>query len=300
MNINLELYKTFYYIAKTGSISNAAKELFISQPAVSQSIKQLEESLGGKLFFRTTKGITLTKEGEVLLKYIEQAFNFIKKGEGKFVEMKNLVEGQINISASDTICKYYLAPYLAEFKKRYPKIKIHVTNRTSKESIELLKVGKVDLSIVNTPMNEDKNLSIVEILEINDCFIAGSNYMELKDKILTLEELNKYPIILLEKGSHIRNFIDEYFKSNGLELNPEFELGSIDLLIEFARLGLGISLVVKNFIEDELRLNKIFELNLNGDLPKRNLVVVTLKSFPISMAAKEFIKVLSLENHRES
>jgi len=176
MEVNFELYKVFYNVAKEGQISAAAKKLFISQPAVSQSIKQLEEKLGGKVFFRTPKGMKLTSEGQILYKYIEKAYGFIIAGESKFQEMQNLQYGEIVIGASDTLCAHYLLPYLEKFHKEFPNIKIKVTNRTTYEILNLLKSGSVDLGILNLPIEQDKNLQIIETLALEDCFICGDKY----------------------------------------------------------------------------------------------------------------------------
>lgn len=292
MDINLDYYKIFYYVAKCGSISGAAKELFITQPAVSQAIKLLEGKLGGQLFFRTPKGIVLTKEGEVFYKYIEQAFNFIITAENKFFEAKNLMSGEIRIGASDTLCKYYLIPYLKQFNSKYPKVKMQVTNRTTLETIELLRYGKIDIGIINLPIDDDKNITILKSLPIQDCFVVGEKYKALSKDKMTLQEIKDYPILLLERGSSIRNFIDNYAKECGVELIPEIELGSIDLLVEFAKIGLGVSCVVKNYVQDELKRNQLYELKLKEKIPQRNIGVIALKNFPLSTAAREFLELL--------
>lgn len=216
MDVNLDYYKIFYYVAKCGSISGAAKELFITQPAVSQAIKLLEGKLGGQLFFRTPKGIVLTKEGEVFYKYIGQAFNFIITAENKFFEAKNLMSGEIRIGASDTLCKYYLIPYLKKFNSIYPKVKMQVTNRTTLETIELLRYGKIDLGVINLPINDDKNIIVLKKLPVQDCFVVGEKYKTLSREELTLEKIMNYPVLLLERGSSIRNFIDNYAREFGI------------------------------------------------------------------------------------
>lgn len=292
--LNLELYKVFYYAAKTGSISNAAKELFITQPAVSQSIKQLETELGGKVFFRTSRGIKLTSEGRVLYKYIEQAYGLIRTAENKFLEMQNLLSGEIKIGAGDTLSKYYLLPYLREFHEKYPQIKVQVTNRTTFETIELLKSGKVDFGIINLPIKNRERLVIHEVLTVEDCFVCGEKYKDLAQKPISVKDLSNYPLLLLEKGSNTRGFVDNFFLEHNVEVVPEIELGSVNLLIEFAKIGLGISYVVKDFIEDELRNGKVFKIDLLEKIPKRKIGVITLKDVPISSSAKEFLRMLNM------
>jgi len=292
MNINLELYRVFYYVATAGSISGAAKELFISQPAVSQSIKQLEEKLGGKLFFRTSKGIKLTTEGEVLFKYIDQAYNIIRTAENKFIEMQNLVEGEIKIGAGDTLCRYYLIPYLELFHREYPGIKIHVTNRTTPETVNLLKSGKVDLGIINLPIELDDSIIVEETISVQDCFVAGQNYSYLSESPISLSELVRYPVMVLEKGTSTRKHIDNYAKEHGIDITPEIELGSIDLLIQFAKIGLGILCVVRNFVDEEIKSGCLYEIKLKEPIPERKVGIAVLKDVPLSAAAGKFIKIL--------
>jgi LysR family cyn operon transcriptional activator len=286
--MNMEWYRVFYHAAIQGSLSKAAEELFITQPAVTHSIKQLEAHLGGQLFFRTSKGVQLTEEGEMLFQYIDQAFNFISTGEKKLAELHNLMSGEIKIGAGDTLCRHYLLPYLQCFHESYPQIKIQVTNRTTPETILLLKQGKIDLGIVHLPVTDNK-LTIVETLEIQDCFIAGLPYQKLANETLSIEQLNDYPIILLEKGSSTRSYIDAYSNGYGITLKPEIELGSIDLLVEFARTGLGIACVIHNFIAEELSSSNLFEIRLQQPIPPRKIGIVTLKDVPLSSAASRFI-----------
>lgn len=294
MDVNFDLYRVFYITVMAGSISKAAKELYISQPAVSQSIKQLEETLGGRLFFRTPKGIILTAEGEAVFKYIEQAYHFILAAQTKFSEMQSLMSGEIRIGASDTLCKYYLLPKLESFHESYPNIKIQITNRTTQETIKLLESGKVDFGVINLPIEINNHLEIQEGLTIQDCFIVGEKYKYLSEVPLRLSQLTQYPILLLEKGSSTRHFIDSYALENGVTLLPEIELGSIDLLIEFTKIGLGIACVVKNFIQTDIEASKLYEVNLIDKLPERKIGIVHLKGVPLSAAANKFIEMLLL------
>lgn len=287
--MNMEWYKVFYQAALTGSLSKAAEALYITQPAVTHSIKQLEQHLGGQLFFRTSKGVQLTDEGLVLFKYIEQAFNFIATGERKLAELHDLMSGEIKIGAGDTLCRHYLLPYLKSFHTDYPDIKIQVTNRTSLETTNLLKEGRIDLGIVNLPVTDNK-LNIMESVEIQDCFVAGLQYRHLAEEPLPIAQLNHYPLILLELGSSTRAYVDAFAGAHGVTLKPEIELGSIDLLVEFARTGLGIACVIKNFALEELAAgHSLFEVRLEPPIPPRKVGILTLKDVPLSSAAKRFI-----------
>lgn len=288
---NMEWYRAFYFAAKWGSLSKAAEELCITQPAVSHSIKQLESRLGGLLFFRTSRGVKLTTERGVLFKYVEQAYHFLETGESKIAEMQQLISGEIKIGAGDTLCKHYLLPFLSSFHIAYPEIKIQVTNRTSRETVELLKQGKIDFGIVNLPLN-DKQLRIRESIEIHDCFVVGGIYKELAEKPISWAELSSYPVIMLEKGSSSRAFIDHFAESQGTVLRPEIELGSLDLLLQFAQAGFGVACIVRDFARDELEQGQVAELLLKNPIPPRKVGLITLNDVPVSAAARRLLDML--------
>ncbi|XEC94287.1 LysR family transcriptional regulator [Paenibacillus tarimensis] len=288
---NMELYRVFYFTAKAGSLSKAAEELYITQPAVTHSIKQLEARLGGQLFFRTSRGVNLTNEGEVLFKYIEQAYNLISAGERTIAGMHQLLQGEIKIGAGDTLCKHYLLPHLETFHRNFPDIKFQVTNRTTPETVNLLKQGKIDFGIVNLPI-QDRSITVRESIRIEDCFIAGEKFKHLSEQPVSVEALAEYPILLLEKGTSTRAYIDAFAGRSGIAITPEIELGSIDLLVEFARTGLGVACVIKNFIAKELAQSLVYEIQLSDPIPPRTIGVITLKNVPLSAAASRFIELL--------
>lgn len=291
MDISAEWYRVFYMTARTGSLTKAAEQLHITQPAVSQTIRQLETKLGGQLFFRTAKGVSLTTEGEVLFRYIEQAFSFMETGEKKIAEMHGLLAGEINIGASDTLCKHYLLPYLEQFHREYPDIRIRVTNRTSPETIALLKDGRIDFGIVNLPA-EDRKIEFRKSLAQQDCLVGGKAYAHLAGEALPLAELSRYPLLLLEQGSNTRRFLDEYALSYGVQLTPEFELGSMDLLAQFARSGFGLAFAVRNFVSEELAAGQLLEIPLTPPVPERHIGIATLRDVPLSAASKKFLELL--------
>ena len=294
MDINFELYKVFYYVAKTMSFSAASEQLYISQSAVSQSIKLLEEKMGCQLFFRNTKKVRLTREGEILFKHVEQAYNFIKSGERAITEMHTMNQGEIKIGASDTICKYYLLPYLKKFTQIYPNIKIHVTNRTSPRCIDLLRNGSVDFSVINIPERFSiSNLNLKKTKTIRDVFIASDNFSDLKDRKVSLKELEKYPILVLEKNSTTRSYFDNLMIKNKVGIKPEVELGSIDLLVEMAKIGLGVAFVPDECIHEELDKGELFVLDIKEAIPQRDLGIITHKSIPLSIAAAKLVEMVA-------
>ena len=272
MDINHELYKVFYHVAKTLSFSEASKELFISQSAVSQSIKVLEKRLGQKLFIRSTKKVRLTKEGEILFSHVEPAINLISLGETRILESKSLGSGQLSIGASDTICRYYLKPFLKEFHGRYPNVHIKVVNGTSLNCVEYLKNGAVDLIVVNTPNSALGQVGkIVPVKEFRDIFVASKKaFPKLISGIEEVGELQKYPMMMLDKASTTSEFLHKLFLERHLELVPSIELASNDLLIDLARIGLGIA-CVPDYCIDEENERELFVVKMKSALPERGI-----------------------------
>lgn len=293
MDINFELYKIFYFTAKYKSFSEAASKLYISQSAVSQAIKNLEKQLGEQLFYRKTRNIKLTSEGEVLFSHVEQAYNFLKAGESKICEMKNMNSGKVRLGVGDTICKYFLIPFLHEFNRTYPNIKIQVVNRTSSQIISALLNGIIDVGIATTPVN-DNNIDVKHFKYVEDIFIASYKYKELYNKRVDIATLARYPLLMLERNTSTRRFIDKFLKENNISLVPEIELESVELLVEFAKIGLGISHVLKESAAQAISNNEVFEIKTRQPLPKRELGIVTVKGVPLSRSAKEFINMLCL------
>ena len=289
MDINLELYKIFCEVAKAGNISKAAENLFVSQSAVSQAIMQLENKIGGKLFDRSVRGVKLTVEGEVLFSHIDDAILLIENAQAKFAELKELNSGIINIGASDTICSLFLIPVLEKFNNKHPDIQISVTNRTTQESIELLKHAAVDIAFVNLPIENDTSLDIIPVKTIQDCFVVGGKYGFLADKTMNLSDLSKHPIITLEKASNSRKQMDMFLASKGITLQPAIELGSQALLSEFAKIGLGIAATIKEEAQDMLDKHELRELKFYEELPRRNIGLVRIKNVNLSFAAKAFV-----------
>ena len=291
MDINYELYKVFYYVASSLSFSEASKKLFISQSAVSQSVKTLEKKLGQPLFIRSTKKVQLTPAGSLLLKHIEPAMNLISRGESQLLDSGTLGLGQLHIGASDTICRYFLVPYLKQFHKKFPNVPIKVTNATSIQCVELLDQRKVDLIVTNFP-NSHLNYDYIQktVANFHDVFIANPAHFQLEDKEMDFEDLREYPIMLLERNCTTSEFIHNLFIQHQLELVPEVELSSNDLLIDLARIGLGIAFVPDFCVEKNSK--DLFVLQMKDKLPTRQLIAAVNTTFPVSASTEEFLKLL--------
>lgn len=287
MDINYELYKVFFHVASTLSFSEASKLLFISQSAVSQSIKTLERKLDQTLFIRSTKRVSLTPEGEILLRHIEPAMHLIQRGEAQLLDAAS-TGGQIRIGASDTICRYFLVPYLEKFHKTFPNAHIKVINQTSIKCVELLETGQVDLIVVNYPNNYLSNVSAIKkIKPFKDVFIANSAFEDLKGRKLTYGQLSKYPILMLDRHSTTSEFLHKLFQQHQLDLVPEVELTSNDLLIDLARIGLGIAFIPDYCITEEQE--DLFVVETKEELPQRELVIAHNEQIPLTKAAREFL-----------
>ena len=289
MDINYELYKVFYHVAITLSFSEASKQLFISQSAVSQSIKVLEKKLNQPLFIRSTKKVQLTPEGEILLKHIEPAMNLIQRGENQLLEAHTLNGGQLRIGASDTICRYCLVPYLSRFHKEFPGIHIKVTNNTSIGCVDLLESGQVDLIFTNYPNSRLGNTGhMTKVRCFQDVFIANRNYFNLENQKLSFKELLNYPILMLDRKSTTSEYLHTLFQQHQLDLVPEIELSSNDLLLDLAAIGLGIAFVPDYCLPKHSC--DLFPLTLAEELPSRQLMLVHSEQLPLSPAAKQFLE----------
>lgn len=289
---NLEYYKVFYYVAKHKSLTAAAGELSISQPAVSQSVRQLEASLGVKLFTRVSKGVRLTKEGEMLYSYVAKGYEQILLGQQKVQQMLNLDLGEIHIGASDMTLQYYLLPHLERFHEKYPGIKVMVTNAPTPETLRNLQDGMIDFGVVSTPFDTGDGLKAIMVREIEDVFVAGRKFIPYKNRMLDLQELERMPIICLEGETSSRNYIDSFLQQNHVEIKPEFELATSDMIVQFTLRNLGVGCVVRDFATEYLNTGQLFELRFNQIIPKRHFCVVTNGKNPMSAAAKNLLELV--------
>lgn len=287
MKTNLEHYKTFYTVAKLGNISDAAEELFISQPAVTKSIKNLEKSIGITLFHRSSRGVKLTDEGKLVFNYVEKALLNISDGEKIIEKLKNKEAGSIKIGISTTLCKYYLVPKLKNFITKYPKIEVRIINKSAQETINLLAEGDIDIGIVSNIVSHE-NFNLKKLDTIQDIFIASPelpNYENIK----TLDDLKKLPSkIFLEKMNISRMYLDGFFKDNNVDVEPTIETSNMDLLVELTKINLGVGATIKEFIKDELDKKTLVELPIKPKIPPRFMIMLSNSKFPLSIAAQSF------------
>lgn len=294
MNIDFELYRIFYTVANHGNITKASEELNISQPAISKSIKNLEEQLGGRLFVRTKRGVVLTEEGKEFYNYIKQAIEYINNAENKFTDLINLETGCIKIGISTTLTKEFLLPYLEEFHSLYPKIDIQIITNLTSDLMPKLRNGLIDIVILNlNDKNYGNDIDIIKCRKINDCFVVNNKYKDLTFKEVSIKELNNYPLILQAKGSNTREFLDNIARENGVVLKPNIELASYSLVVEFSKIGLGIGYVTKDYIKNELKNNELYELNIKEKIPSRYIGIALSKNHVPNFSTKKLIEIIT-------
>lgn len=285
MDVNFELYKIFYFTAVKLSFTKAADQLFVTQSSVSQSIKSLENKLEVKLFNRHKKKIELTEEGQILYLHVEQAYNHLKAAERK---LEHFHLGEITIGASDTICKYFLLPYFKKFHKKYPDIKINIINQPSKQTLKMIQDGLMDFGIV--AVSKDKQfdrIQLIKLKEYAEVCIVGEEFYQKTGSELTLKALENYPMITLRQNTNTRQFMDEFFKSHDYVLEPEFEMVSVDLIIEMVKADLGIGFAMSDTINEQ---HGIHTINLTPKMPNRHISFAISKTLPISDTANNFMK----------
>lgn len=299
MNINFELYRIFYVVANHSSITKACEELRISQPAISKSIKNLEEQLGGQLFVRTKRGVVLTEEGKEFYNYIKQAIEYINNAENKFTDLINLETGCIKIGISTTLTKEFLLPYLEEFHSLYPKIDIQITTDLTSDLMPKLRNGLIDIVILNlNDKNYGNDIDVIKCRKINDCFVVNNKYKDLTLKEISLKDLNNYPLILQSKGSNTREFLDNLARNNGIILKPNIELASYSLVVEFAKIGLGIGYATREYIEKEVKNKELYILNIKENIPCRYIGIALSKNHIPNFGTRKLVDIITCKSDK--
>lgn len=292
MSSNLEYYKVFYHVGELGSITLAAERLCISQPAVSQAIKQLEQSLHVALFVRSSKGVKLTHEGELLYHYVKHGLESIWNGEAMLKRMQDLETGEVRIGASDMTLQFYLLPYLERFHQQHPNIRVTVSNGPTPETLGFLARGDIDFGVVSTPFEAEEGIESVPVKEIQNVFVAGPDFFHLNDQTLPYSALKTLPCIFLEKGTSTRRFMDQWLSRKGIVVEPEFELATSDMVVQFAMRNLGIGCVMSGFAAEAIRQGSLIALKFEEEMPPRHFAVVTHSKNPMSIAGKHLLELM--------
>ncbi len=293
MAVKLELYRVFKEVAETGNISLAAKNLYISQSAVSQSIKQLETALQARLFSRSPRGVTLTGEGQMLYEYVRSALSLLSTGEDKLSQAQQLLLGTLTIGASDTVTSLFLTPYLEAFHRKHPGIRLKIVSGRSAKVLSMLRSGAVDIAFASSP--SEPGLSTWSCFATHSVFVAGSGYDCDFDHVYTRQEIADFPLILLERKASSRVFLEQYFLQSGITLTPEIELSSRSLLVSLAKIGLGVAGVTLEFVQDALLSGDIRLLKTDFTIPSRSVDMCTLQDVSPTAAASAFMEMVRRE-----
>ena len=271
MKTNLELYKVFYYVAKNKSITQASNELMVSQPAVSKSIKVLERDLDTILFTRNKDGVVLTNSGEILFNKIKSAMDLILSAEEDINSLNHMENGTINIGAGNTITQRYLMPYIKEFHEKYPNINVIVHTLVTKELFKRAQLELVDIVFTHLPNTIPEGFKTIKIKRLHDILVCNKD-SEYKDKTVHKKDLKNLPLVLLPFSASNRNNFNQFCLKNNIIINPLMEIGN-DLIIEDCVLnGLGVGLVVKEYVQPNLDSKKLFQLNTTFDIGEKDLV----------------------------
>ena len=291
MNQNLSSYRIFYTVANTGNISKAAKELYISQPAISKSIQKLEDSVGCKLFSRSSRGVVLTDEGQLLYEHVSEAFETLTIGEEKLKRSIELGIGHLKIGVSSTLCKYLLLPYLKEFIHQNPHISISISCQSTNETLQLLEDNKIDIGLIGKPDNL-RNIHFDYLEEIEDIFVAAKDYLRnLKARGVPKDSiLQNSTLMLLDKNNMTRQYIDDYLQNNQIVIKDSIDISDMDLLIEFARIGVGVACVIRNFVKADLENGTLIEIPLGFPIHKREVGFAYKTTAKPSKSLAEFIR----------
>ena len=295
MEQNLNLYHIFVTVARCRNISGAARALYISQPAISKAISRLEQNLNTTLFLRSSRGVKLTEAGELLYRQVESAFYAISQGEQQLKKMQELGMGHLSIGASSTLCKYVLLPYLRTFTEENPHIQISISCQSTWQTVQELENGSVDIGLIGENDRMDK-LSFFPVQEIEDIFVCTGSYLaNLKERAglsasaSVRDILAASTLMLLDKGNITRQYMDKYLALEGIETAQTLEVTSMDLLIDFARIGLGIACVIRSFVSEELKQGRLISLPLPAAIPARRIGFAVLKNAPVSPALQKLL-----------
>ena len=290
MSVKLELYRVFKEVAETGNISVAAKNLYISQSAVSQSVKQLETALQARLFARSPRGVSLTSEGQMLYQYVRSALGLLATGEDKLSQAQQLLLGTLVIGASDTVTSQFLVPYLDDFHRLHPGIRLKIVSGRSAKVLSMLKSGAVDIAFASSPA--DSAVESWPCFATHSTFVAGSGYDCDFDHVYTRREIADFPLILLERKASSRVFLEQEFLKHGVTLSPEIELSSRSLLVSLAHIGLGVAGVTLEFVQKALESGDIRALKTDFTIPARSVDMCTLRDVTPTAAAAAFMEMV--------
>ena len=293
MYISYDYYRIFYYVAKYGNLSQAAKQLLNNQPNMTRAIKNLEGELGCPLFLRTNRGMKLTPEGERLYAHVRIAFEHIEAGEAEITESRTLQTGTVCVAASEVALRCLLLPVLKEFRLLHPGIHIRISNHSTPQALQAVKNGEVDFAIITTPAEVESGLKMVELKPFYEVLVGGRTFTALSSQNLSLKELNNYPLISLSDESMTRAFYRQFFLDHGAVLKPDTEAATTDQMLTLVKSELGIAFLPQTMAQDALARGEIVQLHLQEIIPQRSICLVYDHHRPLNTAARKFQQMLT-------
>ena len=292
MKNSLDLYYLFYEVANHKSISDAANSLYISQPAISFQLKKLESNLGVALFTRTKHGMVLTDEGLELYKYVKQAIDSINNGENSLSNLKNLESGSIRIGSSTTLCRHILVPHLEKFHELYPNIDISINNSASSNLLRELRLGNLDFVLMFEPQEKASDIEFLPLTEVESIFIGNKQFREQIPSTIELKELVNYPLIFPTNASSSRVFLNQFLKEANVLLTPKLEVMSYNLIVDLVKTGFGIGYVTKEFVNDEIKKNGIYEIPIKEKAKLRKICIATNKGKTPGFSTNKLVEIM--------
>ena len=296
MEINTDLYRVFLVAAESGTVSEAARRLFVTQPAVSSSIMQLENHLGVRLFLRESRGISLTAEGEILYENVKNAFIFLRTGEEKIRDMLELRGGILRVGASDMTLRFYLLDYMESWVTRYPALRLSVTNAPTPQTIKAIRSGQIDFGVISEPAAIDEHdITCVKVKQIRDIIVASKKYSaNYSKKTHTMAEISRGTLIMLERGTSTRRYIESVFPDLR---EPDIELATSDLILDFAKRGMGAAFIVEDFAREAIAAGELYEIHPEKPIPPRSFVLAFSSKHSMCSAGKRFIEELGFSDY---
>ncbi len=290
MYISYDYYRVFYYVAKYGNISQAAKLLLNNQPNLTRTIKNLEVELGSPLFSRTNRGMKLTPEGEKLYSHIKVAFEHIEAGEAEITASRNLQSGTVFVAASEVALRCLLIPALKRYRTLYPEIRIRISNHSTPQAIASLKDGTADIAVVTTPILHSASLTETNVKNINEVAICSPAFSSLIGRKVALNELLDYPLISLGADTKSFEFYSSFFTKHNLPYRPDIEAFTADQILFMVESDLGVGFVPTEFINQS---NNVKIIDLAEKIPERSICLLKRKEQPLSVAAKALEKMIT-------
>lgn len=292
LDFNLEYYRAFYYVAQLGSISKAAEALYLSQPAVTRSIRKLEEILHCSLFARGSRGMKPTAEGEMLFRHVSKAFSEMITGEKELQRMVAYPGGKLEIGITETAMYHFLLPKMRGYLEQNANVTIHLAGSATPEIIKMIRAGKVDFAIVVSPLPDTKELVATKVRSFHDIFIAGEDYAHLKNKTLTSQELCSLPLAVVESGTSARRHLDTWFQEQGILFQPEYSVRTSSLVLPFVKSGLAVGVVPSMFAEEPIRHGEVFRLREEKEILPRDIFILYRQNGPMTLLCRRFIEYL--------